>query len=119
MTTYVFIDENNLVREMLYFEQDPNDLTPFLETQCMIFNDPNMQAVEIQPHHKIHGVGLIYDGTEFKPPQPYPSWIWDEEKLTWRPPVLHPDVWPYMTGNSSSAGKYIWNEQNRSWDSIL
>jgi hypothetical protein len=119
MTTYVFIDENNIVREMLYFEQDPDDLTPFLETQCMIFNDPNMQAVEIQPQHKIYGVGLIYNGTEFKPPKPYPSWIWDEEKLTWRPPVLHPDVWPYMTGNSSSAGKYIWNEENRSWDSIL
>ena len=76
MPNYVFIDANNLGREMLYFEQDPDDLTPFIESQCMIFNEPTMQAIKIQPQHKTYGIGLIYDGTEFRPPQPYPSWIW-------------------------------------------
>jgi hypothetical protein len=118
MPIYVFIDANNLGREMLYFEQDPDDLTPFIESQCMIFNELTMQAVKIQPQHKIYGIGLIYNGTEFRPPQPYPSWIWDEEKLFWRPPVLHPDVWPYAISNPSGEENYTWNEATQTWDPI-
>lgn len=118
MPTYMFIDSSSTVREMLYFEQDPDDMTPFLESQCMIFNDPDMQAVKIDSQHKIYGIGLIYNGTEFRPPQPYPSWIWDEEKLFWRPPVLHPDVWPYAISNPTSDENYTWNEATLTWDPV-
>jgi hypothetical protein len=42
----------------------------------------------------------------FIPPQPYPSWIYDEEEYTWNPPIEKPD-----------DGKvYIWNEDYLIWE---
>jgi hypothetical protein len=42
---------------------------------------------------------------EFYARQPYPSWIWDPETLTWSAPVPYPD-----DGNN-----YYWDENTLSW----
>lgn len=53
------------------------------------------------------GIGFQYDRARdaFIPPQPYPSWILNEESCLWEAPVVYPDV----------GGPYNWNEQEQSW----
>lgn len=48
--------------------------------------------------------GLRYNGF-FYPPQPFNSWLKDEENHTWNPPIPYP-----------SDGKlYFWNEDILNW----
>jgi hypothetical protein len=52
------------------------------------------------------GIGYTYNETEdiFVTPQPYPSWI--RQGSYWNPPVEYPN----------DGEKYVWNEENQSWD---
>ena len=43
---------------------------------------------------------------EHEATKPYPSWIGDEETMTWSPPILYP----------ADNSFYIWNETTVSWD---
>jgi len=56
------------------------------------------------------GVGFTYDATRdaFIPPQPYPSWVLDEETCLWEAPVARPD----------DGNMYQWNEETQSWDEV-
>jgi hypothetical protein len=53
------------------------------------------------------GIGYTYDRTRdaFIPPQPYPSWILDEESCLWNAPS------PYPTDGEN----YTWDESTISW----
>ena len=56
------------------------------------------------------GIGFTYD-TEldaFIPPQPYDSWVLNEETCNWESPV------PYPT----DSNQYKWNEETQSWELI-
>lgn len=56
------------------------------------------------------GIGYTYDETRdaFIPPQPFPSWILDEQTCLWSPPVAHP----------KDDKIYIWEEDSQSWVEI-
>lgn len=61
---------------------------------------------ENRPLHKNYaGVGFHWDGVGFYAPQPYDSWIFNEESYIWEAPVKYPD-----DGNS-----YIWDESVTNW----
>ena len=53
------------------------------------------------------GVGYQYDATRdaFIPPQPYNSWVLNEDTCLWEAPTAYPD-----DGND-----YTWNEDTTSW----
>lgn len=53
------------------------------------------------------GVGFKYDNQRdaFIPPQPYPSWLLDDNTCLWQPPVSRPD----------DGQQYIWDESTQSW----
>ena len=53
------------------------------------------------------GIGFTYDKTRdaFIAPQPYPSWLLDEDTCTWSAPVSYP----------SDDKKYTWNEEIINW----
>jgi len=59
-------------------------------------------------------IGSIYDSVmdAFYKPQPYPSWILDEQTCFWNPPV------PYPTdcGTLENPKKYVWDESKLSWN---
>ena len=57
-------------------------------------------------------IGGTYDSTRdaFYAPQPYPSWILNEDSCLWEPPVAYPDA--------DSDERYEWNEENQTWDEI-
>jgi len=53
------------------------------------------------------GIGYAYDPAldAFIPPQPFASWVLDEQTCYWNSPVPYPD-----------DGKiYRWNEESKSW----
>lgn len=56
------------------------------------------------------GVGYTYDQTRdaFIPPQPFASWVLNEESCIWEAPVALPDT----------ENRYNWNEETTSWDLI-
>lgn len=55
-------------------------------------------------------IGYTYDSIRdaFIAPQPYPSWILDEDTCCWEAPIAYPD-----DGNA-----YDWNEETTSWDTV-
>ena len=57
------------------------------------------------------GIGFSYDTTRdaFIAPQPYPSWVLDEDVCQWQAPVPRPE-----DGNN-----YIWNEDIINWEIVL
>jgi len=56
------------------------------------------------------GVGYKYDATldAFIPPQPFASWVLDEDKAQWKAPVDYP----------TEEGRFTWNEATLTWDLI-
>jgi len=56
------------------------------------------------------GIGYIYDDVRdaFIPPQPFNSWLLNENTCLWEPPIEYPN-----DGNF-----YQWNEQTLSWEQI-
>jgi hypothetical protein len=55
------------------------------------------------------GIGYTWDGTTFVRPQPFLSWIFDEESNDWIPPVPYPS-------DLYSVDPYIWNEDIQNWE---
>jgi hypothetical protein len=56
------------------------------------------------------GIGYTYDDQRdaFIPPQPFPSWVLNEETCLWDAPVSRPD----------DDQRYSWDEETLSWVAI-
>jgi hypothetical protein len=56
------------------------------------------------------GIGYTYDETRdaFIPPQPFDSWILNEDSCLWEAPVPMPD----------DDQMYTWNEETTTWDLV-
>lgn len=52
-------------------------------------------------------VGCLYDSNKdiFIPPNPFPSWIWDDQGASWVAPLSYP----------TDGGFYYWDELNLMW----
>jgi hypothetical protein len=57
-------------------------------------------------------IGGTYDGIKFWLPQPYPSWIKDEDLNEWVAPVSKPEFDP------ENPIFYRWNEETLNWEEI-
>ena len=56
------------------------------------------------------GLGYTYDETRdaFIPPQPFDSWLLNEQSCLWEAPVAYPE----------DGQQYTWNEELGTWDLI-
>ena len=56
------------------------------------------------------GIGFTYDTSRdaFYAPQPYPSWVLDEDSCLWEAPTAMPN----------DGQSYTWNEDTTSWDAV-
>jgi len=128
MAKFAQIDENNIVTQVIVAEQDfidaLSDLNRWVKTSYNIrggvYYDPNtnepaedqsvIQDDLARMRKNYAGIGYTYDESRdaFIPPQPYPSWILNEETCLWNSPV------PYPTDGQV----YIWNEENTVWEQI-
>ena len=88
-------------------------------TQIACFNNPSPQLLqhfsdlfnldEIILSTDKTAINGTYDGEKFWLPQPYPSWIKNEELNEWQSPV------PYPTIEEGSDESYAWDENTTSW----
>jgi hypothetical protein len=102
MSHFAKINSSNIVTEVIVSEKDFINSgkvgDEFLWVQTS-YND-NFK-------NKFASVGYTWDGTNFKPPQPYASWVWNTENKEWTSPVERPVTQPIT-----------WVEATTSWEEI-
>ena len=125
MAHYAFLDENNIVTEVIVGknenEQGPEGPRDW-EQHYGNFRGQTCKRTSYNTHNGVHllggtpfrknfaGAGFTYDAARdaFIRPQPYPSWTFNETTCDWDPPV------PYPEGDVL----YGWNEDTQTWDII-
>lgn len=118
MAHYAFLDPDNIVTEVIVGKDEGEDGTDweahygnFRQQICKrtSYNSIGGQhSLGGTPFRKNYaGIGYTYDPNRdaFIPPQPYPSWLLNEDTCLWDPPVPYPD----------GDGRYTWDEISGSW----
>ena len=121
MAHYAFLDQNNIVIEVIVGKNEGEDGVNW-EVQYGQFRNQVCKQTSYNTRGGVHllggtpfrknyaGLGYTYDAARdaFIPPQPYPSWVLNEDTCLWDAPVPYP-----------SDGPYSWNEANQTWDAIV
>jgi hypothetical protein len=97
---YAFIKNNNIIN-VAVFEDPTNELLDHFKNEFEL--DEIVLATDKAT------IGGTYDGTKFWLPQPYQSWIKNEELNEWESPV------PYPIIEEGSDESYVWDENTTSW----
>lgn len=121
MAHYAFINNDNIVTEVIVGKNEGEDGTDWEQWYGEFRGQPckrtsyntygGQHSDGGTPYRKNYaGIGYKYDSAldAFYAPQPYPSWILDEDTCVWEAPVAYP----------SGEGNYSWNEAGQSWDEI-
>ena len=118
MAHYAFLDENNMVTEVIVGKDEGQDgidwekwYGEFKNKTCKrtSYNtDGGVHKLNGTPFRKNYAsIGFIYDSDRdaFIPPKPFKSWTLNENTCKWEAPVPHPN-----------DGKiYMWAEENLNW----
>ncbi len=111
MAHYAFLDDNNIVTEVIT-GIDENELIEGLDTETWYGNFRGQVCKRTSYNGKIRknyaGIGFSYDEAldAFISPQPFPSWQLIEETCQWEAPVPHP----------TDGFSYFWNESEVAWE---
>jgi hypothetical protein len=103
--------EDGIVTEVLVIEQDVIDTGLFGDPAMWVqtsYNTHGGQHPDGRPLRMNYaGIGFTYDAERdaFYAPQPFPSWVLDEDTCFWTAPILYP-----TDGNS-----YAWSEDEMAW----
>ena len=104
MAHYAFIDENNIVVEVIT-GRDENEG----DWETYYGNIRGLTCLRTSYNNNIRkqyaGIGYTYDplADVFVAPQPFPSWTLDANH-DWQPPIPRPD-----------DGFSVWDEDNQKW----
>ena len=130
MAHYAFLDENNVVTEVIV-GRDENEVVDGItdwEAHYGEFRGQVCKRTSYNTQAGVHyddstgepsadqskayrgnyaGVGFTYDEAldAFIPPQPFPSWTLDEAEFSWSPPNPYPD----------DGEPYVWDEDAGNW----
>jgi len=109
--------ENGLVTQVIVAEQDFIDMIEgewvqtSYNTRGGVHYNPNSDIPSGGPglRGNFAGIGYTYrsDIDAFIPPKPFDSWVYDEQKFSWKPPVSMPQ----------DGRPYQWDEQTQTWQS--
>ncbi len=105
MSHFAEIDNNNIVQRVIVAEQD------FINSGAVGDSFRWVQTSYNNNFRKNYaGKGYTYDKTRdaFISPQPYPSWLLDEDTCRWEAPTPMPD----------DGKMYEWDEDTTSWKEI-
>jgi hypothetical protein len=101
--------QNGIVTQVIVAEQDVIDSGLFgADWVQTSYNTQGGQHPEGRPLRKNYaGVGYTYDSQRdaFIPPQPYASWVLDEQTCLWNAPTPMP----------TDGKQYKWDEPTTSW----
>ena len=112
MAHYAFLDENNIVTEVIV-GIDEIELIEGLDPETWYGNFRGQTCKRTSYNNKIRGiyagVGYLYNEEEdiFITPQPFPSWI--RSGSIWNAPVEYPN----------HDKKYMWDEKLGNWVETL
>lgn len=121
MAHYAFLDENNIVTEVIT-GKDENEEGIDWEQQYSAFRKQICKRTSYNTIGGVHknngvpfrknyaGIGFTYDPQldAFIPPKPYESWTLNNETCLWEPPVPMPQ----------DGFKYDWDETTKLWIKI-
>ena len=120
MAHYAFLDENNIVTEVIvgvdeYITQTDLDGTDVggsseaWETWYGNFRGQLCKRTSYNGNYRKNyaGIGYTFDSVRdaFIPPKPYPSWILNEDTCLWDSPVPRPE----------GEGLWDWDEDSLNW----
>lgn len=114
MAHYAFLDENNIVTEVITGRDETEVVEGISDWEEYYGNRRGVRCVRTSYNGNIRknyaGIGYTYDeGRDaFIAPQPFPSWVLDEDTCLWHPPINYPN----------DGQDYSWNEETQSWDQI-
>lgn len=123
MAHYAFLDENNIVTEVIV-GVDETQILDGLDTEtwygnfrsqtCKRTSYNTLANVHIKggtPFRKNYAsIGFTYDAERdaFIPPKPFESWLLDEQSCIWVAPTPYPD----------DGEQYLWNESIVNWELV-
>jgi hypothetical protein len=120
MAHYAFLDENNVVTEVIV--GNPEGGLIDWESHYGAFRGQACKRTSFNTHGGVHatggvpfrknfaGIGYTYDSERdaFVPPRPFASWVLNEDTCLWDAPVAMPD----------DGGMYQWDEATTSWVAV-
>jgi hypothetical protein len=124
MAHYAFLDENNIVTEVItgvdenitQIDLDGSQVggsSEAWETWYGNFRGQVCKRTSYNGNYRKNyaGIGYTYDENRnaFILPKPFDSWLLDEDTCNWNPPV------PYPTDGEM----YTWNEEELKWKEIV
>lgn len=124
MAHYAFLDENNIVTEVIVGKDENEDNVDWegyygdLRGQtCKRTSYNTLGNVHRNggtPYRKNYaGIGFSYDANldAFIPPKPFNSWVLNEDTCFWQAPVEVPED----VGTGEPPKAYDWDEDNQQW----
>jgi hypothetical protein len=113
MAHYAFLDENNLVTEVIV-GIDETETIEGLDPETWYGNLRGQVCKRTSYNANIRGVyagiGMLYNESfdTFVPLQPYDSWVLNEDKTNWKAPIAYP----------TDGKTYFWNEEILNWQEV-
>ena len=121
MAHFAEVGDNNIVTRVLVVhnnelmigdEENENKGIDFLE---MLYSHRNWVQCSYNGNIRYNypGIGFHWDpdNNAFYAPKPFPSWSLNEQ-FKWEAPIPYPEL------EEESTKRYVWNEENQSWDLI-
>lgn len=108
MAHYAFLNENNIVTEVIVGKDETDTTHDWEQFYGEIRNQVcKRTSYNARIRKNYAGIGYTYDPIRdaFIPPQPYPSWVLVEETCQWNPPVEMP----------IDGKRYVWDESTINW----
>jgi hypothetical protein len=111
MAHYAFLNENNIVTEVIV-GIDETELIEGLDPETWYGNFRGQVCKRTSYNNNIRknyaSVGYTYDESRdaFIPTKPFNSWSLNEDTCRWEPPIPYPQDENY----------YIWSEENQNWE---
>jgi hypothetical protein len=124
MAHYAFLDENNIVTEVIVGKDENEDGVDW-EQHYGAFRGQTCKRTSYNTQGGVHssggtpfrknyaGIGYSYDSERdaFIPQRPYPSWVLDEDSCLWEAPV----AMPTDAGTGEPPKRYTWDEDLINW----
>lgn len=115
MAHYAFLDENNIVTEVITGRNEYEVVEGISDWEAYYGEFRGQRCLRTSYNANIRknyaGIGFSYDDDldAFIPPKPFPSWILNEETANWEAPVPYPD----------DDLMYSWDEDLGDWEAIV
>jgi len=110
MDYYAFLDENNVVTEVIRGKDQGSEHTDW-EGWYGEFRGQVCKRTRTDGFRKNYaGIGYTYDAQRdaFIPPQPLASWVLNEDTCLWDAPVPMP----------TDGKRYQWDEETTTWKEV-